>query len=122
MDSEVPGRDCPRNVTRDLAEARERLGFGWVTAHSWRETIATVLDSSGASARMIADQPGHSRVSMSLDFYLGRKSADPRVLAALEAADPIRFTIESGDQSDGFGDQRDHAKDILAGQRADEGT
>ena len=43
--------------------------------------------ASGASARMIADQLGQSRVSMSLDFYLGRRAADPRVLAALEGAD-----------------------------------
>ena len=63
--------------------------------------MATVLDSSGASARMIADQLGHSRVSMSLDFYLGRKSADPRVLAALEAADPSRFLPQSDGQRDG---------------------
>lgn len=40
-------------------------------------------------------------VSMSLDFYLGRTSADPRVLAALEAADHTRFTIESDGQTDG---------------------
>jgi integrase len=91
----------PRNVSRNLAMARERLGFGWVTAHSWRKTMATVLDTNGASARMIADQLGHSRVSMSLDFYLGRKSADPRVLAALEAADPGRFLPQSDGQSDG---------------------
>ena len=43
-----------------------------------------------ASARIeLPISSGHSRVSMSLDFYLGRKSADPRVLAALEAADPM---------------------------------
>ena len=108
--STVDGRfRDPRNVSRNLADARERLGFGWVTAHSWRKTMATVLDSSGASARMIADQLGHSRVSMSLDFYLGRKSADPRVLAALEAADPARFTIESDDQTDDFGSHHDNA-------------
>lgn len=106
--STVDGRfRDPRNVTRNLANARERLGFCWVTAHSWRKTMATVLDSSGASARMIADQLGHSRVSMSLDFYLGRKSVDPRVLAALEAADPMRFTTESDDQNDDFGGQHD---------------
>ncbi len=75
--STVDGRfRDPRNVTRNLAEARRRLGVGRVTAHSWRKTMATVLDSSGASARLIADQLGHSRVSMSLDFYLGRRSAD----------------------------------------------
>ena len=79
----------PEERQRGLAMARGvRLGFGWVTAHSWRKTMATILDTSGASARMIADQLGHSRVSMSQDFYLGRKSADVMVLAALEQADP----------------------------------
>jgi integrase len=97
----------PRNVSRNLALARERLGFGWVTSHSWRKTMATVLDTSGASARMIADQLGHSRVSMSLDFYLGRRAADPRVLAALEGADPGRFLNQSDDQSDDLGGRHD---------------
>ena len=69
--------------------------------------MATVLDSSAASARTVADQLRLSRVSMSLDFYLGRKSADPRVLAALEAADPMRFTIESHGQNDDFGGHHD---------------
>lgn len=52
---------------------------------------------------MIADQLGHSRVSMSQDVYLGRRSVDPRVIAALEAADPTRFRAQSDDQKDDFG-------------------
>ncbi|MFL6133885.1 MAG: tyrosine-type recombinase/integrase [Nocardioidaceae bacterium] len=39
--------------------------------HTYRKTVATLLDQSGASARMIADQLGHSRVSMTQDVYLG---------------------------------------------------
>ena len=65
--------------------------------------------ASGASARMIADQLGQSRVSMSLDFYLGRRAADPRVLAALEGADPGRFLNQSDDQSNDLGGRRDAA-------------
>jgi integrase len=81
----------PRNVTRWLAQARERHGFGsWVTFHAWRKTTATVLDGAGATARMIADQLGHSRVSMTQDVYLGRRSREARVVAALESADPAR--------------------------------
>ena len=79
----------PRNVSRFLKEAREAVGLDWVTAHAWRQTTATVLDEMGATGRMIADQLGHTRVSMSLDVYLGRGLADPRVLAALESADPL---------------------------------
>ena len=72
------------------AQARERHGFGsWVTFHAWRKTTATVLDGAGATARMIADQLGHSRVSMTQDVYLGRRSREARVVAALES-DPAR--------------------------------
>ena len=44
--------------------------------HTYRKTVATLLDESGATARMIADQLGHSRVSMTQDVYLGRRAVD----------------------------------------------
>ncbi|MFD1054458.1 tyrosine-type recombinase/integrase [Terrabacter terrigena] len=93
----------PRNVSRFLKEAREAVGLEWVTAHAWRKTTATVLDEMGATGRMIADQLGHTRVSMAQDVYLGRGLVDPRVLAALEAVDPLRglATAEKGGQSGG---------------------
>lgn len=84
----------PRTVTRWLQEARERHGFApWVTFHAWRKTTATVLDEGGATARMIADQLGHSRVSMTQDVYLGRRNRESRVVAALELADPTESAI-----------------------------
>lgn len=84
----------PRTVSRWLQEARERHGFdAWVTFHAWRKTTATVLDEGGATARMIADQLGHSRVSMTQDVYLGRRSRESRVVAALELADPTESAI-----------------------------
>jgi integrase len=76
---------------RWLAEARTRNGFAeWMTFHVWRKTTATVLDEGGATARMIADQLGHSRISMTQDVYLGRRSPESRVVVALENADPTR--------------------------------
>ena len=63
--------------------------FEWVKTHTYRKTVATLLDESGATARMIADQLGHSRVSMTQDVYLGRRAANAGNLAALEAYDPI---------------------------------
>ena len=64
--------------------------FEWVKTHTYRKTVATLLDQSGASARMIADQLGHSRVSMTQDVYLGRRAANTGNLAALEASTPVR--------------------------------
>ena len=62
--------------------------FAWVKTHTYRKTVAKVLDQSCASTRMIADQLGHSRVSMTQDVYLGRRAANTGNLAALEAYDP----------------------------------
>jgi hypothetical protein len=65
-------------MTRWLVDARERHGFEeWMTFHAWRKTTATVLDEAGATARMIADQLGHSRVSMDAARVLG--PAEPEV-------------------------------------------
>ncbi|HYN29249.1 MAG TPA: tyrosine-type recombinase/integrase [Dermatophilaceae bacterium] len=79
-------------MSRWLKEAREAAGLEWMTAHSWRETSATILDGSEFSARVIADQLGHSRVSMTQDAYLGRRALDPRVRTVLEGVDPGRRT------------------------------
>ena len=74
--------------------------FEWVKTHTYRKTVATLLDQSGASARMIADQLGHSRVSMTQDVYLGRRAANTGNLAALEAYDPGPATSEAPDVED----------------------
>lgn len=78
----------PNNVRRDLRLAARRAGFGWVTSHNFRKTTATILDDAGMSARMIADQLGHARPSMTQDVYLGRKAPHQRVVAALDLAGP----------------------------------
>ena len=74
----------PNNVSRDLREARGKE-MAWVTAHSFRKTLATILDEAGLSSRLVADQMGHARPSMTQDVYLGRKLVSPRVAEALEA-------------------------------------
>lgn len=47
--------------------------FAWVTSHVFRKTVATRLDEAGLSARLIADQLGHAKPSMTQDVYMGRK-------------------------------------------------
>jgi hypothetical protein len=51
---------------------------------------------------MIADQLGHSRVSMTQDVYLGRRARESRVAAALEGVDPMA-SGESVGESVGLG-------------------
>ncbi|GAA3890141.1 site-specific integrase [Saccharothrix violaceirubra] len=75
----------PSNTRRSFREARG-AEFAWVTSHVFRKTAATILDEAGLTARVVADQLGHSRPSMTQDVYLGRKVVDRRAADALEGA------------------------------------
>ncbi len=74
----------PANTRRDLRSARGTKEFSWLTSHSFRKTAATLLDQSGLTARQIANQLGHSRISLTQDVYMGRGMVDGQVAAALE--------------------------------------
>ena len=50
----------------------------------FRKTAATLLDEAGVSARKIADQLGHAQVSLTQDFYMGRKLASEEASRVLE--------------------------------------
>ena len=76
------------NVGKAFRRVRGGSDFEWVQTHTYRKTVATLLDQSGATARMIADQLGHSRVSMTQDVYLGRRAGNAGNVAALEAYNP----------------------------------
>lgn len=76
------------NVGKAIRRVRAGAGFDWVTTHTYRKTVATELDERGATPRQIADQLGHSRVSMTMDVYVGRKAANAGNVAALEAFNP----------------------------------
>jgi integrase len=75
----------PHNTLGDLRRALDMAGYEWVTSHTFRKTVATVLDDAGLSARQIADQLSHSRPSMTQDRYMARKARNPRATAAIEA-------------------------------------
>ena len=73
----------PYNTLRAIREARG-VEWGWVTSHVFRKTAATALDDAGLSARVAADQLGHSRPSLTQDVYFARRRLHPRAAAALE--------------------------------------
>ena len=82
----IGGFRDPANVRRELREARGEDTLAWITSHSFRKTTATILDEAALSARLVADQLGHSRPSMTQDVYLGRRAVDSQAAVALEAA------------------------------------
>lgn len=67
-----------------ICETRGREDFLWVTSHTFRKTTATALDDADVPTRLIADQFGHARVSMTQDVYLGRKSVNPASAEAVK--------------------------------------
>lgn len=74
----------PSNTQADLRDVFGRLGYPWVTSHVFRKTAATLLDEAGVTARKIADQLGQSQVSVTQDFYMGRKIASEDAARVLE--------------------------------------
>lgn len=61
-----------------------------------RKTAATEMDRAGLSAREIADQLGHARVSMTQGRYLGLRAASDAAASALDG--PYRQASGGSDQ------------------------
>jgi integrase len=57
-----------------------------VTTHSFRKTVATLIDEQGLSARIGADHLGHPKVSMTQDRYMSRGRVHHQVAEVLEQA------------------------------------
>lgn len=62
----------PDNFRARWREVRDELGVPDATSHSFRKTVATLIDDEGLSARIGADHLGHSRISMTQDKYMAR--------------------------------------------------
>jgi integrase len=76
----------PDNMGKQWAEVRENLSLPDVSSHSFRKTVATLIDDSGLSARIGADQLGHARPSMTQDVYMSRGRFHPAVADVLDKA------------------------------------
>lgn len=76
----------PDNFGKQWREVRADLGLPDVSSHSFRKTVATLIDDSGLSARVGVDQLGHARPSMTQDIYMSRGRVHTEVAAALDKA------------------------------------
>jgi integrase len=74
----------PNNSGRYWRNVRKDLGVPEVTTHSFRKTVATLVDDAGLSARIGADHLGHAKVSMMQDRYMTRGRAHPAVAQLLD--------------------------------------
>ncbi|WP_232490902.1 tyrosine-type recombinase/integrase [Mycobacterium dioxanotrophicus] len=76
----------PDNMGKQWREVRTSLGLPDVTSHSFRKTVATMIDDAGLSARIGADQLGHARPSMTQDVYMSRGQVHTEVADVLDKA------------------------------------
>lgn len=74
------------NFGKQWRKVRDDLGVPDVTSHSFRKTLATLIDDAGMSPRVAADQPGHARVSMTQDVYMSRGRVHTEVATLLDDA------------------------------------
>ena len=74
----------PDNFGSQWREARDELGVPDVSSHSFRKSLATLIDSAGLSARIGADHLGHAKVSMTQDRYMARGRVHSEVAEVVE--------------------------------------
>lgn len=72
-----------RNVYRKVRLILDEAGFPWATSHSFRRTVASLIDGAGESVALAADVLGHKDASMTARYYLGRRGDTARAAAVL---------------------------------------
>lgn len=73
----------PHNLRRQWRDARTEGGFGWVTPHVFRKTVATIV-SRERSTEDAAAQLGHSGTAVTTEHYVQRASIAPDVSDVLQ--------------------------------------
>lgn len=74
----------PSNMSKQWRKVREDLGVPKASSHSFRKSLASLLDDKGLSARVAADQLGHSQVSMTQNVYMSRGAIHSAVADVLD--------------------------------------
>lgn len=87
----------PHNLRRQWRAARSSCGFEWVTPHTYRRTVATLLDRE-RSTKDAAAQLGHSGTAVTSRHYVERMHQAPDASEVLQAlADLGRQRFDDGE-------------------------
>lgn len=73
----------PHNVRRQWRQARADAGLEWVTPHTFRKTVATLLDRR-ADAKAAAAQLGHGSEEITNEFYIEKAQLVPDMSTILD--------------------------------------
>lgn len=81
------GTRDPVNTGHWIADAFAAMGIEGATSHTFRRSVATLMDTAGLSARAASDQLGHAQTSTTMNHYFGRKLRLTGAAALLEQID-----------------------------------
>jgi integrase len=73
----------PHNVRRQWRQARQDTGLEWVTPHTFRKTVATLLDREANTATAAA-QLGHASEEITSTYYVQKAHQAPDVSDLLD--------------------------------------
>lgn len=84
----------PQNVRRQWRQARADAGLDWVTPHTFRKTVATLIDKE-ADAKSAAAQLGHATEQVTNKHYIVKPALAPDSSDILEQLGAKETGIES---------------------------
>jgi integrase len=82
----------PNNVRRQWREVRRDTGLEWVTPHTFRKTVATLLDRE-ADTKSAAEQLGHANETITDTYYIEKAKLAPDVSEVLQTLGAGRAVI-----------------------------
>ena len=88
------------NTEADWRSNRDRLGYPGLTTHTFRKTVATALDVSGASARAIAEYLGHKQPSMTQDVYMSRNTGSAAAAVKIDGMFGVSSEFASSESAE----------------------
>ncbi|MEV8515918.1 site-specific integrase [Dactylosporangium sp. NPDC051484] len=74
---------APNNVRRQWRRARDEAGLAWVIPHTFRKTVATLIDKE-ADTKSAAAQLGHGSEQVTSRHYVAKPALAPDVSEILE--------------------------------------
>jgi integrase len=77
----------PHNVRTQWRQVRAAIGYDWVTPHTFRKTVATLVDKQ-AGSKTAADVLGHTSDEVTKAHYIVQTFIAPDVSAILDQLAP----------------------------------
>ncbi|WP_125100183.1 site-specific integrase [Leucobacter chromiireducens] len=74
----------PSNTQREIRDRRDDLGYPELSTHSFRKTVATMLDAAGLSARDIAEYLGQANPSITQDIYMAKQTGSKKAAETMQ--------------------------------------